>query len=190
MSRKRGGEYMNPSIQRYFVMSAICVALNVGLGKVSNLLSLPFTMDTVGTVLGAAILPWPFLLLAAALSSIVASVLIQPAFMFFTGTQIAIAIVARLLLSVGMFKTLPKAALAGFLIGVCSAIVSAPVIAIVFGGIAVPSISALNAVFLASGHSLWVSVLSGSLIVESIDKIAAGVIAWYAVRRLPSDMKT
>jgi len=180
---------MQPQIQKHLVVSAICIALNVGLGKVSNLLGLPFTMDTIGTILGAAILPWQFLLLAAGLSSVVASVVIQPAFMFYIGTQIAIALAAVGLLSAGMFKSLPKAAIAGFLIGICSAIVSAPVTAIVFGGVAVPSISALNAVFLASGHSLWTSVLSGSMIVESIDKIVAGVIAWYAIRRLPSDMR-
>jgi energy-coupling factor transport system substrate-specific component len=163
--------------------------LNVGLGKVSNLLALPFTMDTIGTILGAAILPWPFLLVVAVLSSIVASVVITPAFIFYIGTQITIALVALALLAMGMFKSLPRAALAGLLIGVCSAIVSAPVTVSVFGGIAVPSISALNAVFLASGQSLWASVLSGSIIVESIDKMAAGIIAWYALRRLPSGMR-
>jgi energy-coupling factor transport system substrate-specific component len=146
-------------------------------------------MDTIGTILGAAILPWPYLLCVAALSSIVASVVITPAFIFYIGTQIAIALIALALLTLGMFKSLPRAALAGFIIGICSAIVSAPVTVVVFGGIAVPSISALNAVFLASGQSLWASVLSGSMIVESIDKMVAGIIAWYALRRLPSGMR-
>jgi hypothetical protein len=59
------------------------------------------------------------------------------------------------------------------------------VTAIVFGGVATPSISAVNAVFLATGQSLWKSVLQGSLIVESIDKIVAGIIVWLTLRRLP-----
>ena len=174
------------SIQKQIIKCAICIALNVGLGKISNLLSLPFSMDTVGTILGAAILPWKFLIIASAFSSVLESLLIQPAFIFFIGTQIAIAVVTRILFSFGMFDKLFLSALSGLLIGICSAVVSAPVIAIVFGGVAVPSISALNALFLASGKSLWISVLSGSLIVESIDKIAAGIIAWYALQRLPS----
>lgn len=177
-------------IQKYIIKCAICIALNVGLGKVSNLLSLPFSMDTVGTILGAAILPWLFLIIAAVFSSILESIIIQPAFIFFVGTQIAIAVVARIFISIGMFRNPYSSVLAGLLIGICSAIVSAPVIAIVFGGVAVPSISALNAVFLASGKSLWVSVLSGALIVESIDKIVASVIAWYALQRLPSGINT
>lgn len=180
---------LQPQIQRHLVISAICIGLNVGLGKVSNLLALPFTMDTIGTILGAAVLPWPFLLVAAALSSVIASIIINPIFLFYIGTQIAIALVALGLLSAGLFMSLPKAAVAGLLIGICSAIVSAPVTVIVFGGVAVPSISALNAVFLASGQSLWTSVLSGSMIVESVDKMAAGIIAWYALRRLPSHFR-
>ena len=36
---------------RQLTLTAVCLALNVGLGKISNLLSLPFTMDTIGTML-------------------------------------------------------------------------------------------------------------------------------------------
>jgi hypothetical protein len=58
------------------------------------------------------------------------------------------------------------------------------VTAVVFGGIAVPSITALNAVFIASGISLWKAVISGALIVESIDKMTAGIFAWFILRRV------
>jgi hypothetical protein len=45
-----------------------------------------------------------------------------------------------------------------------------------------PSITALNVVFLASGQTLWESVISGALIVESIDKSFAGFVAWLLMR--------
>jgi len=176
---------MEPKQQKQVIYVAICIALNVGLGKVSNLLALPFTMDTIGTILSAALLPWPLVLAVGALSSVIASFVIHPAFLFYIGTQIVIGVVALFLVNTGMFKTVIKSAISGLLIGISSAIVSAPVTTIVFGGVAVPSISALNALFLASGKSLWASVLSGSLIVESIDKIVAGIVAWLALKRLP-----
>ena len=165
-------------------LAAVCLALNVGLGKVSNVLSLPFTMDTVGTVLAAALLPPPFVFLVGALSSVLGSVLIHPAFIFYAGTQIVIAAVALLLVRARLFARAPTAVLAGLIIGVASAVASAPVTAVVFGGVAVPSITALNAVFLASGRSLWQSVIGGALIVESIDKMVAGFVVWLALRRL------
>lgn len=175
---------MNVDFQRRIVLCGLFVALNVGLGKVSNLLALPFTMDTVGTVIAAAMLPLPLVLVVGGVSSLVASVIIHPAFIYFIGTQLVIGAVAFALVRAGMFKVVWKAVIAGAIIGISSAIASAPVIVIVFGGVAVPSISALSAVFLASGKSLWASVISGSLIVESIDKIFAAVISWMALQRI------
>jgi energy-coupling factor transport system substrate-specific component len=183
------GIKMEPTIQKQLVIAACCVAANVGLGKLSNLVSLPFSMDTIGTILGAAMLPWPVLIVTAILSSILEAIAIQPPFIYFVGTQIAIAIAARLLLFAGLFDSLARSVFAGLIIGIISAIVSAPVIAFVFGGIAVPSVSAVNALFLASGHSLWASVVSGSLIVESIDKMAAGAIVWLVLIRLAPDLR-
>ncbi len=175
---------MEAQLQKNIILCGICIALNVGLGKVSSLLALPFTMDTVGTILAATLLPWPFVLIAGGASSLIAAVVINPVFAYFIGTQLVIAVVAIVLVRARMFSGLWRALIAGLIIGVSSAIASAPVIVIVFGGIAVPSISALNAVFLASGESLWTSVISGSLIVESIDKIFAALISWQALKRI------
>lgn len=166
------------------IIAAVCIALNVGLGKVSNLLGLPVTMDTIGTILAAALLPWPLVLLVGATSSVVASVVIHPAFLFYVGTQIVIAVVAILLFRFGMFRNVLLGALAGLIIGIASAVASAPVTAVVFGGVSVPSLTALNALFLASGESLWKSVIQGALIVESLDKIAAGVVVSIILSRL------
>jgi len=175
---------MNIQYQKRFIYAALCIALNIGLGKTSSLLALPFTMDTIGTILAATLLPWHLTLLVGGLSSLIASIIIHPAFLYYVGTQIVIAIVALGFVKIDMFSSMIKAAIAGLIIGIASAIASAPVTAIVFGGIAVPSITALNALFLASGSSLWTAVLSGALIVESIDKIAAGIVAWLALSRI------
>ena len=171
---------------RTAMLAAICIALNVGLGKVANLIGLPFTMDTIGTILAAALVPWPIAILVGISSSLIGSILIHPAFLFYTGTQVAIAITAILLVRFGGFKRVWAAAIAGLGIGIVSAAASAPVTAMVFGGISVPSITALNALFLASGETLWRSVIQGALIVESIDKVAASIIVWSLLKRLPS----
>ena len=102
----------------------------------------------------------------------VASVVINPVFIYYIGTQIVIGLVALVLVRFKMFAKLWKAIISGLIIGIASAIASAPVTALVFGGISVPSITALNALFLASGKSLWESVIRGALIVESIDKMS------------------
>ena len=186
--RSNRDDMRNLSNTRWLVITAICIALNVGLGKVSNLLGLPLAMDTVGTILSAVLVPWPFTLLVAILSSLAASLVIHPAFLFYIGTQLTIAVLALLFVRAGLFHSWMKAIFAGLVIGIASAVVSAPVTAVVFGGIATPSITALNAVFLAAGESLWKSVLQGALIVESIDKVIAGILVFLAIKRLPTRM--
>lgn len=173
------------NLTRNIVIAAVCVALNVGLGKASNILGLPFAMDTVGTILSAALLPPLIVLIVAGLSSLAASIVIHPAFLFYIGTQFVIAVLAIFFVRKNFFDAPLKAGLAGLVIGIASAVASAPVTAVVFGGIATPSITALNAVFMAAGESLWKSVLQGALIVESIDKIVAGLLVWQTLRRMP-----
>jgi energy-coupling factor transport system substrate-specific component len=169
---------------RLLTFSAVCLALNVGLGKISNILGLPFTMDTIGTILGASILPWYYVILVAVLSSIVTSVVINPVFLYFVGTQLAIGVAALAFVKIGAFSKLYQSILAGLAIGIISAIVSSPVIATVFGGVTIPSLTALNVLFLASGKGLWESVIRGALIVESVDKVAAGIFVYFILRRL------
>lgn len=163
---------------------ALCVALNVGLGKVSNLLGLPLTMDTIGTILAAALLPWWLTLAAALMSSVVAAVVIHPAFLAYAGTQAAIALCACALVRAGAFDGPWRAGVAGLALGIVSAAASAPVTAVVFGGVSVPTLTAVNALLLASGTSLWRSVITGALIVESVDKVFAGILAYHILRRV------
>lgn len=172
-------------LTRNITYMSILVALNVGLGKVANILGLPFAMDTIGTIIGGTILPLPAVIIVGILSSVGAAIVTNPVFLFFAGTQVAIGIVAFFLARARLFERPVSAAFGGFVVGVLSAIVSAPVIAIVFGGVATPTITAINAVFLAAGQGLWQSVLQGALIVESIDKVFAGIVAWLIIKRLP-----
>jgi energy-coupling factor transport system substrate-specific component len=175
----------NRSVARDAIFVATCLALNLGLGKIANLLALPLAFDTVGTMLAAVLLRWPYVFVVAVASSLLGGLLINPVFPFYAGTQIAIALAALLGARYGAFLGPVKALITGFLIGVVSAIVSAPVTAILFKGVAVPSITAINVLMLSSGRSLWESVITGALIVESIDKTIAGFLVFLVLTRLP-----
>jgi len=172
-------------LSRNAILAAACLALNLGLGKVSNLLGLPIVFDTVGSILAPALVgPW-YALLVGILSSFIGGVFIHPAFPYYVGTQLVIVLLAVAAMRLGLFSRLMTAIGTGVGIGVASAIVSAPVTALVFGGVTIPSVTALNVLFLASGKSLWQSVLTGSIIVESIDKVMASSLVWLILSRLP-----
>src|SRR5580658_7653389 len=109
------------AVARHAALVASCVALNLGLGKIANLLSLPIAFDVVGTMIAAVLLPWPLVLLVAVGSSLLGGLVINPVFPFYAGTQLAIALAAIFAARLGGFRRLLPALGVGFLIGVLSA---------------------------------------------------------------------
>jgi energy-coupling factor transport system substrate-specific component len=172
------------------VMAASLIALNLVMSKVAATLSLPVYLDTIGTILAAAVLPWWAAVLIGAATSILAGFVVHPAFFYYVGTQVTIALIAVMAMRFGAFQRPWTAALAGVVIAVCAAIVSAPVTVMVFGGVTLGGTTAINALLMAAGQNVWKSVLGGSLIVEAVDKVAACLLAAVVLRRLPSSMFT
>jgi energy-coupling factor transport system substrate-specific component len=181
---------MSPTaIMRISVFGAICIALNVGLNKVAVVLQLPVFMDTVGTITAAALVPPGFAILVGIISNLVGGIITHPAIPFYIGTQVVIALMATYSYRKGWFDRLWTAGLVGLAIGLISAIVSAPVTVLVFGGVTEPGATAINAVLLAAGYDIWSAVLSGTLLVSSVDKVIAALITASLLERLPSRLK-
>ncbi len=146
-------------------------------------------MDTVGTVLSGAMVPPGYSILVGIVSNLIGGVVTHPSIPFYIGTQIIVSLMSILSFRRGWFDTLPAAIGLGIAIGIVTAIVSSPVTVLVFGGVTEPGATALNAVLLAAGHDLWTSVLSGTLVVSSVDKVIAAVIVWALLRRMPDRLK-
>ena len=171
------------------MVAASLVALNLVMSKIAATLSLPVYLDTIGTILAAALLPaWVAALVGVATSALAAAV-VHPAFLYYAGTQLAVALVAVGAMRLGAFRSLPKAAVAGIIIAVVAAVVSAPVTVVVFGGVTLGGTTAINVAFMAAGQSIWKAVLSGSLLVEALDKVAACLLATEVLRRLPERLR-
>lgn len=174
-------------VQKTF-LAAGCLALNLSLAKSASLLSLPVYLDSVGTIIGSALLPLPLALSVAVLTSLLGGILISPYFAAYVVTQCSIALVAFLAHKMSFFSSWWKAVLIGLLIALVAALVSAPVTVILFGGVTLSGTTAINAVLMAAGRNIWQSVLGGSLFIESIDKPAASFLAWLTIRRLPEQL--
>jgi energy-coupling factor transport system substrate-specific component len=167
------------------VLVAACIAINVGLAKVATLLQLPVYLDTPGTILAAALLPPAWAIGVAVSTSVVGALTINGVWIYYVGTQIVIAVVILLAARCGFLRKWWTSIIAGVAVGICAAVVSAPVTVIVFGGVTVLGPTAINAVLLASGRTLWQSVLTGSLLIELLDKPTAALLSWMVILRLP-----
>jgi len=170
---------------RWIFISASCLALNLTLGKIAAMLSLPVYLDTIGTIVGAVLLPPFYAVSMAVMTSLLAGIVINPYFVAFSGSQLAIALAAVGLCRLGFFKAWWSALLAGVLIALVSVAVSTPVSVLLFGGVSLSGTTAINAFLLATGQSLWKSAFGGAVVVETIDKPASALLALLVLRRLP-----
>jgi energy-coupling factor transport system substrate-specific component len=174
-------------------IASACIALNVGLGAVVFFFKLPIYADAIGTLTFALIaggMGWRGCMLAAligAISFILTALLINPAAIWFIPTQVAIAVygfyVARPLLrpqgreaGAGP-KRFALAIAVGIGLGIIAGIVSAPIIAFVFGGITGSGASFIVAILLKSGEGLYRSVLASGIASEPVDKTLQLLIA-------------
>ena len=170
---------------RAVVFAATFVALNLALGKVAALLSLPVYLDTVGTILAAVLLPWRLAVLVGIGTSLLAGVIIHPAFPFYAFTQATVATLSFFFARAGWFLTWPKALASGAVLAMAGALVSAPVTVVLFGGVTLSGTTAVNAIRLGAGQNIWKAVITGSLLVESLDKLTACLLGWLVLSRLP-----
>jgi energy-coupling factor transport system substrate-specific component len=186
-------------------IAALCVALNVALGTLVNLIKLPIYLDAIGTIaiaLLAGALGFRGFILAATVGAAsfgISGILNNPVLFWFIPTQIAIAAfsfyVARPLLS-GFISNEPLTVrtsililIIGVLLGVVAGTVSAPIIAYVFGGITGAGSSFVVALLVKSGNTLFNSVLLSGLASEPIDKTLQLIVALALVRMTPGRIR-
>ena len=75
-------------------IAAACVALNLAVGKIASLLSLPLPLDTIGSVTGAALLPPALAIAVGAITAALGWAVISPVYPDYIGTQISVVIAA------------------------------------------------------------------------------------------------
>ena len=170
-------------------IAALLLTLNLVLGKLAATLSLPVYLDSVGTIIAAALLPLPYAIAVGVCTSLAGGLIINPYFPPYAPVQFVIALVATALYRAGFLRRWWSALIAGFLIGLAAMITAAPITTVVFGGVTLTGTTAINAVLIASGHSILKSVLGGSFLIESVDKPAAAFLAYLVLKRLPAFLK-
>lgn len=103
--------------------------------------------------------------------------------------QYTIVFVAAALLGAAAGYTIIQragyAGMAGLLTGIVAAILSAPMAAIVFGGVTGAGTDLLVAAFLQSGNSILESTLAQGVVSDPFDKMTSYLLVWMIVQSLP-----
>ena len=166
----------------------VCIILNLGIGFVVATVKLPFYLDSIGTVLAAYLLP-PLLAITVGVATVLIGSLYTPTLWAYAGTAITIVIYVIIAKRFGFLTKVVPTIVFGLGLGIVAAIVSAPITAILFGGVSLSGTDAITSLFRASGKSLMESVFYGGIASDPIDKLLTSIIAMLLIKRLPSSIK-
>jgi energy-coupling factor transport system substrate-specific component len=166
----------------------IGIALNLALGTVVHLLKLPIFLDAVGTIIVTLLAGVRAGIITGVGSFLLAGVLVNPAYPWFSGTQIMIAVFTHVVAKRGGYRSILLRVLFGLLLGVVTGIVSAPVIVYLFGGISGSGASLIAAYFIATGKKVVEAVLLSGLAAEPLDKLFQTLLAYSLLRGIPANI--
>ena len=185
------------------VAIALCAALNFAIGNIVYLVKLPIYLDSIGTIL-CAFLIFPDRIaaiccafIAGLIGVILSGLVINPFLPWFTFSVLAIVLVSALLTAraTDTFRAQPlrpipffgQVIVYGVITGIVAAIVSAPVVVYLFGGVTGSGSAFVVAFFLKTGEQLLNAALFAGLTTEPVDKTLQVLVAALLYRATPHE---
>jgi energy-coupling factor transport system substrate-specific component len=165
------------------VLIPTLVGLNLVMTWIVVTVKLPVFLDSIGITI-AAILAGPWVATAVAVATCLLGTPINAVLWAFTGTAVIIGLLSYFFAQRGFYRKWYLAILAGFLIGIAAAVVSAPVAAYVFGGATATGIDAITLAFRNAGKSILQATFFSGFTAEQLDKPLAALISFVLVHRL------
>lgn len=180
--------YRHPTSQLkqklYFLMTL--AAINLSMGAIMSGLKMPIYLDSLGLVIATLTIGLWGGLVCALITVLVGFFLVNPYLPAYLGTAITIVLLVLILRRLGFFKNWWKGVMAGVVIAVFAAAASAPVTALVFGGVTLSGNDAITALFLSQGIEILQAAFLSGLTSELIDKTIICVCAIAILNSLPS----
>ncbi len=167
---------------------AFGIVLNLAPAAVIAALKLPVYVDAIGTILLTLTLGLRAGILTGVTSFLLGGITQNPVMPFFCGTQFFIALYVHAVAKRGWFRDLRHIIPSGIGLGLVAALVSAPVIVAVFGGLTGSGASLIAAFLLATGKSVLQSAVLSGLAAEPLDKCVQCLIAFWLLKGIPKSV--
>lgn len=161
-----------------WVLIPVAIAINVAVGQIVAVLRLPVYLDSIGTMLVAAICgPWAGAL-TGALANTVWGFAINPDALPWWPVAFLIGLVTGYCAKGGLFKSWWKVVITGFLVALTAASSSVPISFLIYGGITAGGTGLLTAFLVESGRGIVEAVFASSFLIEPVDKITTAMLAF------------
>ena len=166
-----------------WVLIPVAIAINSVIGYIVAQLKLPVYLDSIGTMLVAVLCgPW-----AGALTGTLTNIILgffDPNFLPWWPVAFFIGLVTGFCAIGGLFKSVWKVMITGFLVALTAAIVSTPIAVYLYGGITASGSSLITAYLVQTGRDMVSAVLSTNFLVEPVDKITTALLAFAIINGL------
>lgn len=168
----------------------LAIGLNLALAFIVNLLRLPLFLDSAGTVLVGALFGPAIGALTGALSNSIAGLVLNPVYFYFIPTACFIGAAAGWTARRIRFRPGWRVVLAGAIVGILAAIISAPIATFALGGVTpAGSYSVIVAFLKASGRTMLKSTVLAGVGTDPVDKAASFLLASLVVAGLPAAIR-
>lgn len=172
---------------RLLALIPLAVGINLAMGKFASALSLPVFLDTVGTILVAALAgPVPALVTGAVSQTVFTVVDGKLMWLAFLPVQLGVALFAGLAARAGIFRSAWRALLGGLGLGVLAATLSWPISFLLFGGVTASGVSLVTTLLTALHVPIGWAVYIASLGTDLLDKSISFLLVFVVLQSLPA----
>lgn len=156
---------------RLLALIPLAVGINWAMGQFVAATHLPVYLDTVGTVLVAALAGIsPALATGVVSQTVLATLGGNVIWLWFLPVQLAVAALAGLAAQRGGFASWRRAVVIGAGVGALAAALSAPIAFFAFGGVTGGGVTVITTVLRALGVPLGPAVVMASVVTDVLDK--------------------
>ena len=162
----------------------ICVAINIVLGIITSALGIPLYLDTLGTVLSAALIgPVPGIIVGA-LSNIITGLMYSVSDIPFCLVNMAVGLIVGLVAKKFKF-TIVSAVITGLVLSFVCPAIGTPIGIYVYGGLNGSASDVLVMSLVQAGKDIFQASFLRNVGSNLIDKIGTCIVGWALIRAIP-----
>ncbi len=176
----------SPLSTRVLLLIAIGIAVNMALGQIAQAIKLPIFLDSLGTMIVAAMAGPVAGLLAGLVTNLLWGLILSPTAAAFAPVAAMVGLVAGLLARAGLFRGPVQAAIAGVVIAIALSFVAVPIRVWLFGGVTGSGADFITGWLLQTGRDLFSSAVVTVVTSNLADKVVTALLAWAILRGLPA----
>lgn len=167
------------------IFSSLAIALNIVLGTVSSMLSIPLLfLDTIGTIFTAAVFGPLYGALTGGLTNLIQGVITNPKSIPFALVNIAIGLIVGFIAKKWKFNY-KTAIFTGLLLAVVAPLIGTPIATYVYGGITGDFNDVFFTWLVQSGQKVFTAAFIPRITSNIIDKIFSCLIVAFLIERMP-----